>query len=241
MLEITFNTDSKVCGTLFMDEHRVRKLTRLMPMGIAVTQWFPPARDRVERFIERTYRCHYGSTIVRHYPTLLSVYDESDKVLAAVGLRLASEEPLFLEQYLRQPVDASIRGVMDQSVGRDAIVEIGNLSSAGKGASVFLFVALAAYLRQQNLAYAVATGTKTLRRSLQMFGVEFRELGIADPNALPDGGASWGSYYEFDPRIIAGAIRPALVRLEPYLPRRSNVDLEHLFARAQQPIARTVQ
>ena len=241
MLAITFNTDSKVRGTLFMDEHRVRKLTRLIPMGIAITQRFSPTRDRVERFIERTYRRHYGSTIVCHYPTLLSVYDERDHVLAAVGLRLAAEEPLFLEQYLHQPVDALIGSAMDQSVGRDAIVEIGNLTSAGKGASVFLFVALAAYLRQQNLAYAVATGTETLRRSLEMFGVDFWELGIADPNVLPDGGASWGSYYEFDPTIIAGAIRPAFVRLEPYVPRRHNVDLERLFARSEQRIARTVQ
>lgn len=241
MFEISFDTDSKVCGTLLMDERRLRRLTKLVPMGIAVTQWFPPDRDRVECFIGRTYRHHYGSTIARHYPTLMSVYDQNGKVIAAVGLRLAVEEPLFLEQYLNQPVESAIRDVIGHSVEREAIVEIGNLASAGKGASVFLFVALAAYLRQQNLAYAVATGTKTLRRSLEMFGIEFCELAIADPKTLPDLGASWGGYYECDPKVIAGAIQPAFTRLEPYLPREYNTNLERLFNRMQRPIRSAAQ
>jgi hypothetical protein len=40
MLEIAFNTDSKVCGTLFMDKHRVRKLTRLMPWALPLPNGF---------------------------------------------------------------------------------------------------------------------------------------------------------------------------------------------------------
>jgi Thermostable hemolysin len=241
MLEISLNTDSRVNGTLVMDERRLRKLTSVTPLGISITQWFQPDRDRIERFIESTYRYHYGSTIKGHYPTLMSVYDPRGRVLAAVGLRLAGDEPLFLEQYLEQPVDAAIRAVLGQPVGRDAIVEIGNLTSAGRGASVFLFVGLAAYLRQQRLAFAVATGTKGLRRSLARFGIEFRELGAADPSALPDGGASWGGYYERDPKIIAGAIQPAFARLEAYLPAAYNLDLERLFTRSRHPISRSLQ
>jgi hypothetical protein len=241
MLEISFDTDSKVNGTLVMDERRLRKLTSVTPLGISITQWFQPDRDRIERFIEKTYRYHYGSTIKGHYPTLMSVYDPRGTVLAAVGLRLAEDEPLFLEQYLEQPVDAAIRSVLGQSVEREAIVEIGNLASAGGGASVFLFVAVAAYLRQRSLAFAVVTGTKGLRRSLARFGIEFRELGAADQSALPDGGASWGGYYERDPKIIVGAIQPAFARLEPYLPAAHNLDLERLFTRSRRPISRSLQ
>jgi hypothetical protein len=151
-----------------MDERRVRKLTSLTPLGISMTQSFQSDRDCIERFIEKTYRYHYGSTIKGHYPILMSVDDPRGRVLAAVGLRLARDEPLFLEQYLEQPVDAAIRLVLSQSVERNAIVEIGDLTSAGGGASVFLFIAVAAYLRQQSLAFAVATGTKGFRMATEM-------------------------------------------------------------------------
>jgi Thermostable hemolysin len=241
MLEISFNSDALVRGTLFMDEQRIRRLTDLLPSGISLTQGFGPDRERVEYFIESTYRREYDSVIAHHYPTLMSVYDSFGTVLAAVGLRMALGEALFLEQYLAQPVECSVGQALGKSVGRAAIVEIGNLASAGKGASVFLFVALAAYLREQDLAVAVVTGTKALRRSLASFGVEFLELGRAEPAALPDHGASWGRYYQRDPRVIAGAIDPAFARLEPYLPAEHNGNLKLLFARLHPRSARYVQ
>jgi hypothetical protein len=242
MLAISFVTDATVRGTLFMDKRRVRKLTNLTPSGLAISQGSQQDLDRIESFIEHTYRHRYGSTIARHYPTLMSVTDSDGNVLAAVGVRLAAEEPLFLEQYLKRPVEAVLRDRMGSpSIERDSIVEIGNLASAGKGASVFLFVALAAYLRQQKLAYAVVTGTTGLRRSLESFGIEFLKLGTAEPTALPDNGASWGGYYNWDPEVIAGAIQPAFDRLEPFLPARHNGDLERLFTRVRRPVVGAVQ
>jgi hypothetical protein len=99
MLEISFQSDSKARGTLLMDEERVA-LTALSQSGIAITQSFLPDRERVESFIATTYRREYGSLLAHHYPTLMSVHDSSGTVLAATGFRLASEDRLFLEQYL---------------------------------------------------------------------------------------------------------------------------------------------
>lgn len=151
-------------------------------------------------------------------------------------MRLACEERLFLEQYLPRPIESCVGKVLKQSVRRQDIVEIGNLASAGAGASVFLFVALAAYLRSQSLEIAVATGTLNMRRLLASFGIEFLELGQADPAALRDSGVSWGGYYRRDPKVISGAIEPAYTRLEPFLPAKHN-DLDQLFARVH-PCAR---
>ncbi len=231
MLEISVHTDSAARGMLFMDERRVRSITRLSPAGIVINQRFAPDRERVASFIASTYRREYGSVISHQYPMLMSVRDAGGAILAALGFRLAAEEPLFLEQYLPQPVESCVRRAFGTSFDRTAIVEIGNLASAGNGASVFLFVALAAYLRAQGLCIAAVTGTTNLRRLLLSFGVEFVELGRADPAALCDRGESWGTYYQRDPKVIAGAIEPAYGQLEPFLPPEHNGNLEHLFSR----------
>jgi hypothetical protein len=230
LLEIAFNADAEIRGTLFMDRERVEVLTRLVPSTIALTHRCLPDRSRVEAFIEDIYARSYRSLIARHYPTLMNVHDECGSVIAAIGLRPADEGRLFLESYLKQSVETVISEAIGFPVPRDKIVEIGNLASAGKGASVFLFVTLAAYLRQQGLTYAVVTATKSLRGSFALFGFEFR-LATADPAVLPDSGASWGSYYRNDPRVVVGAIQPAFAKLEPYLPIEHNGDLARLFAR----------
>ena len=231
MLEISFNSGSEVQGTLFMDRDRVRSLTCLVPSAISLTQQAEPDRALVEGFIEQVYANRFGSVIARHYPTLMNVHDAHGRVVAAVGLRRAAEETLFLERYLGRSAEMALAEAGYGAVDRREIVEIGNLASASRGASVFLFVTLAAYLRQQHLTYAVVTGTTAIRRSFALFGLDFVELGVADPEALPDKGASWGSYYARDPKVLGGAIAPASARLEPYLPIEKNGDLKRLFAR----------
>ncbi len=241
MLEISFRSDARICGTLFMDRNHVERLTNLVPSEISLTQWSQPGRERVEQFIENIYAQGYGSKITQHYPTLVNVRDQQGNVIAAVGLRMAAEEPLFLERYLDAPIEKIVGKATGAATARDEIVEIGNLASAGKGASVFLFVTLAAYLRQRNLSYAVVTATKALRRSFALFGIEFAELAPAKAAALPDNGVAWGSYYTRDPRVLVGAIQPAFSKLEPFLPLSSNDDLQRLFARLCPPAEGVLQ
>lgn len=230
MLEISFNSGSGGRGSLYMDQRRARKLTSLVPAEISITKKYDPEQEYIKDFIEGVYAWHYGATLRRHYPTLLCVRDKSGRIAAAAGLRFAGEEPLFLEAYLDQPVEAAMAEVSGALVPRRKIVEIGNLASSGKGAAAYLMVTLAAYLQQQDLAYAVVTATKGLRRSLSTFGCEFWNLKPAVASVLPDEGRSWGSYYSQDPCVIAGAIAPACARLEPYLPKALNGDLKRLFS-----------
>lgn len=214
-----------------MDKRRMRSLTRLEPSEIALTHRLAPGRTCVEKFIEGVYARDFGSNVTARYPTLLSVRDGNGSVVAAVGLRFAADEPLFLERYLPAPVESVVSETVGVDAGRDEIVEIGSLASAARGASVFLFVTLAAYLRQRKMSYAAATATKSLRRSFAMFGIDVTELGQARAEALPDKGAAWGSYYTRDPKVLVGAIQPAFAQLEPYLPLVRNGDLERVFTR----------
>ncbi len=235
MLEVAFRADLRERGTLLLDTRRLRSLTRLVPKAISLTDRHHPQRPAVEALIQSAYSRVYGSTITRHYSNLMSVHDEADNALAAVGFRAAADEPLYLEQYLKRPVEVALEEATGCFTPRAQIVEVGSLASVGKGASVFLFVGLAAYLRQQGFAYAVATATDALQRAFDFFGFDLIELGAADRDSLFDTSASWGTYYARKPRVLAGAIAPSFSRLERYLPARHNGDLGHVLSTNARP------
>jgi hypothetical protein len=170
-------------------------------------------RRRVETFIEDSYLQAYGSHIGRHYPTLMSVQDDDGTIYAVVGFRPAGDGPLFLEQYLDGPVEAVLSGTIGATVARTAIVEIGSLASNGRGATIFLFAAMARHLLSIGAHFAVATATGELRGMFHRAGLGSVPLATADPERLVDHGASWGGYYRTHPVVLAGSIRAATAPL----------------------------
>jgi len=232
-------TENIVRGSLFLDTRRMCSPIRPAPQIISITQRFRPRRRRVERFIEQAYACHYGSSIKNHYPTLMSVHDHEGRTLAAVGFRGAADEPLYLEHYLPAAIETMLGKALGRTVAREKIVEIGNLASDGQGASIFLYVTLAAYLRQQGYSHAAVTATRALRRAFRFMGVSPLELGAADRRLLPDEGRSWGRYYASDPQILAGGIAACFARIERYLPAAHNGGLDGLFSQLHYPVENT--
>ena len=222
-------------GKLCLDGRNIREFTRLVPAFLSIVHRTDPGRRQVERLIEETYARRYGSRIAQHYPVLMGVHDSCGTVLAAIGFRAAAEEPLFLEQYLQCPVEVSLSRSFRAEIDRDAIVEIGSLASAGGGASAFLFVALAAYLKQRDYRFAVVTATRAVRRAFDTFRFDTIRLGNADPSTLADAGRSWGDYYAHRPEVLAGAIAPCLAHLERFLPEAHNADLGSVFSRRADP------
>jgi hypothetical protein len=172
-------------------------------------------RLRVEAFVERTYRESYGVVLKEHYPTLMSVQDAAGRIYAVVGFRLARESSLFLEQYLDEPVERAVgRAWGCVAPARSMIVEIGNLASDGRGATVLLFFALASHLSGLGCTFACATATRQLRGLFAKAGIRAVELAPADPGRLADRGASWGAYYETEPLVLCGSIDRAWPNLE---------------------------
>ncbi|WP_172597702.1 thermostable hemolysin [Sulfuriflexus mobilis] len=217
MLQVALKNDKGVQNSLFYNELRLKRFTALTPKVIAITSLYSPERRRVERFLEREFRQTYNARITEHYPTLMSVQDDEGTILGALGFRYANEADLFLEQYLDSPIESVLTEACGGSSARSDVVEVGNLASHGSGASIFLFTALTAYLAQQRKRYITVTATDFLHRYFTRIGVEPLLLGHAEQTRLPDGGASWGAYYQTRPRILAGEIIPAYEKLQQHL------------------------
>ena len=217
LLEVMMVDDGAVRGSLRFDADRVRRLTAVEPGRISIHHQRRPERLRVEAYMEAAYAKAFGGHIRSHFPTLISVQDNDGVIHAAAGFRFAADAPLYLEHYLDLPVETAIAAGLGDRPRRDQIAEIGNLASESPGASLFLFLALAAHLDRRHCTHAVATATRQLRRSFARVGFATTGLTRAEPDRLPDGGADWGAYYARDPEVLAGAIAPALPALEHLL------------------------
>lgn len=208
MLHLDYHENGQTTGTLSLRNDALLKRISSRPAVVSILPAFGKEREAVENFIIDIYAQTYGAKIGVHYPVLMSVQDEDGKILAALGFRNAAEEPLFLEQYLNHPVDE----ILDTP--RPSITEIGNLASAGGGASMFLFAALSAYLHDKKQSHAVVTGTRFIESRLRTLGLKPTRLAKADPALLLKSGEDWGSYYDTDPYVMAGQVAKGYQRLQ---------------------------
>ena len=208
MLNLDYHENGHTTGTLSLRNEFLLRRINTRPAVVSILPAFTKEREAVERFITDIYAKSYDARINVHYPTLMSVQDDQGKILAALGFRNAAREPLFLEQYLTHPVEE----ILDTP--RPSITEIGNLASAGGGASLFLFAALSAYLHDKKQSHAVITGTKYIEGKLRTLGLKPTRLAKADPSLLLKNGEDWGSYYNTDPYVMAGQVARGYERLQ---------------------------
>ncbi|MDH3759416.1 MAG: thermostable hemolysin [Gammaproteobacteria bacterium] len=168
-----------------------------------------PRRRQVEQFIAQRYLEAHGARVSGFMPELIALFDDDDEILAAVGIRGASSDSLFLEYYLDAPVEQAILDNADRPLAlphREQIVEIGNLASTNRNASRELFTLLADLLHARNFEWAVFTGCTSLHRMFKILGIETLYLGRALQSQLPADQQTWGSYYEDSPRVVAGKV-----------------------------------
>ena len=156
--------------------------------------------DTVASFIRRRFLQAYGADPALRIPELLALSTAQGTLLAAVGVRNAGQEKLFLEDYLAVPVET----VMPfPGMDRRRIAEIAHLAGVEAGVSRYLFASLSVWLAGAGYDWVVCTGTDQLRNSFHRLGIATRVLADADPACLPDGGAGWGRYYDHHPVVMA--------------------------------------
>lgn len=168
-----------------------------------------PRREIVEAFIARQFREVHGAHISVFMPQLLALFDDQGDVRAAVGMRDAGVERLFLEYYLDTSVEQAIADRAEPAgtvAVREQIVEIGNLASIDRCASRHLFKLLARRLSSEDFHWAVFTGCSSLQRMFSILGIETVGLGRALQSRLPTDQQTWGGYYEDNPHVVAGRV-----------------------------------
>jgi len=178
------------------------------------------SRAEVEAYIRGAFATRYGAKPGELPACLMALRQDSGRLTAAVGLRFAAHTPLFLEQYLDEPVEACLR--LAGEVERRHIVEIGSLASATPGQVRYLMIALATYLHNAGYRWVVCTATGALRSMLARMGFSPVQLGRADAARLGAGAAAWGSYYDEHPRVIAGPLAQAAEMLAARYAQRDN-------------------
>lgn len=168
-----------------------------------------PERAAVEAYIHDRFAGVHHAEVTHFLPNLISLRCGGE-YSAAVGLASAGNGKVFAEQYLNTPVEQIISEKLGQQVARDQIIEIGNLVSTWKGSSLLLFIVIGEVMESLGYHYVMFTGTREVKALLARLRYSPIVLADADPARLPDGGASWGSYYTNNPQVMFGDNRPAM-------------------------------
>lgn len=187
-----------------------RPLGSSLHLGVAGSD--APDRAELEAFVGAAFRRGHDATVTSFMPTLLSFRDRAGDLRGVVGLRGAAPQPLYLEQYLEQPVEAAIAAATGQPVRREQVVEVGNLAGANCRAAMRMVALLPGYLLSRDYRWIVFTATSTVRGILEGFGAPLVELARADGARVAGSPDRWGRYYEQDPRVLAGFL-PASRRI----------------------------
>jgi hypothetical protein len=172
-----------------------------------------PGRRDIEDFIRSVYRRRFDADVRQFAPVLVSLHDAQGEPLAAAGYRGAQLGPLFLERYLRAPVQRLLPAMAGQPVHRERIVEVGHLAAARAGEGRRLIGLLSLQLAGEGFEWAVSTLTQELRNLFLRMGVAPLALGAADPAVLGEQAAHWGRYYQHRPLVLAGRLDTALAAL----------------------------
>lgn len=168
-----------------------------------------PEREAVEAYIHKRFVEVHAAEVAHFLPNIISMRCAGE-YMAAVGLALASSGKLFAEQYLDAPIEQVISDKLGFQVAREQIVEIGNLVSTWKGSSLLLFIVIGEVMKRLGYHYVMFTGTREVKTLLARLRYMPIVLADANPSLLPDGGASWGSYYNNQPQVMFGDNRPAM-------------------------------
>jgi hypothetical protein len=175
--------------------------------GLHVSQ--DEERVALENYIHTRFSLVHGAQVTHFLPNIISL-SCNNSYSAAVGLAPARQCQLFAERYLGEPAQHAIARQLGQAVERERILEIGNLVSSWKGSSLLLFIFLSELIERLGYHWALFTATREVESLLARMHYKPIVLADASPTCLPDGGASWGSYYNHQPRVMFGDVRNAV-------------------------------
>ncbi|EGM77319.1 Thermostable hemolysin [Rheinheimera sp. A13L] len=156
-------------------------------------------RASIEQFIASGFAKAYQADVHSFMPNLFGV-SRAGEWQAVLGLRCAAQTHLFIEHYLSAPVE-QLLATYGIHAERSQLIEIGHLYAINRQSLLQLFVLMAYALDQLNYRYLLCAATTQVRAILSRHGIELTELGEAKAEALGKDAASWGCYYDTNPKV----------------------------------------
>lgn len=169
---------------------------------VQLTKPGEPGYYSISQFIKKGFSEAYKANL-EVSETLFSLVNSGD-LLAACGITHASETPLFLEHYTKQPIEQICE------TPRNRIVEISHLMGASKGVSQHLFPELTFYCLENNIDVVAFTGTRSLLRGFGRYKIPINRVCKANEESIEHLGGCWGSYYHHDPHVTFVRVKDAL-------------------------------
>lgn len=167
-------------------------------------------RPAAESYVKEKFLDTYGADIHDFLQYLISMRCLGS-LSGVVGLSFASQQALFLEQYLESPIENELGNVSHAQVRRNSVVEVGNLVATTRGASFALFIVVATALSRAGFEHMVFTATRQLRSTFDKLGFKTVFLSDANLGSVNTGSDnSWGSYYDSEPQVVTGSLKDAL-------------------------------
>ncbi|WGI25431.1 thermostable hemolysin [Halomonas alkaliantarctica] len=190
---------------------------RSLPTALATLDWHEALNWQetaaLQQLIQQRFAQQHNAHIQHFLPRLFGLW-QAEQPQAAVGLRFANSEPLFLECYLDGQAEDILNQRFQQSIARRDIAEIGNLASLRPGLLHQLFICLARQLAAEGVAWLLFTATPEVANGLRRLGLEPQPISPADPHRLGDQLHLWGHYYQHRPWVMAGDLRHAMHTLQ---------------------------
>lgn len=209
---------------------------RAVPMAARLVGAADTGRHGLEQFIRDIFHSHYGARVRNCMPQLLELAAIDGRLLAALGLRPAGSETLFLETYLEQAVEHQLGAALAPlgiNVRREQIMEVGNLAASHAGGARWLIIALTAYLQGAGYDWVVFTALPGLRNSFRKLGLHMIPLGPARLERLPARQQSdWGRYYDGGPEVVAVNVHHTYGVLDRHLRMERTAQALHTLWRA---------
>lgn len=189
-------------------------------------------RRDAEKFIYQVFADAYQARITHFLPELFALRSDSNSILAAVGMRSAAQELLFLENYLDIPIENAISDITHSNshpVARSNIIELGNLTSVHPGSARMIIIAMTTLLYHAGFKWVSFTAVPVLVNTFKKLGLNPLILAPASKERLmPGSQAEWGSYYDSHPMVYVGQVEEGYNAL-----LRSNISPEIVLFASQ--------
>lgn len=156
-------------------------------------------RAEAEEFVRDIYALEYDARIAQFADQLICRSGPKGEILCVAGLRLA-EDGFFSEQYLTEPIEVALGRATGRNVRRDEIFEVTSLASRSPREIAAFIDDIIAIGARCDLPWAFFTLTRRLSLLVQRRRLAPIYLADADPGRVANA-ASWGRYYEAEPKV----------------------------------------